>query len=67
MVCIYKGREVRKHFAVLDKIMRQLIFYDTISLEKTMENPGHFLIAFELIKLHEADYKKNRKLFKVVY
>ena len=27
----YKGREVRKNFALLDKIMRQMIFLDIIS------------------------------------
>ena len=27
----YKGREVRKNFAFLDKIMRQMIFLDIIS------------------------------------
>ena len=26
------GREVRKHFSVLDKITRQLIFYDIDSI-----------------------------------
>ena len=29
---VTKGREVRKHFAVLDKITQQLIFYDIISI-----------------------------------
>ena len=30
---VTKGREVGNHFAVLDKIMRQLIFYDIISID----------------------------------
>ena len=29
---MYKVREVRKNFAVLGKITRQLIFYDIISI-----------------------------------
>ena len=29
----YKGREVRKNFAFLDKIMKQLIFFDIVSFD----------------------------------
>ena len=29
---LYKGREVRKHFAELDMIPQQFIFHDAISL-----------------------------------
>ena len=32
---VIKEREVRKHFALLDKISRQLMFYDIISILQT--------------------------------
>ena len=32
ILVLTEGRKVRKHFAVLDKITRQLIFYDIISI-----------------------------------
>ena len=35
ILVLTEGRKVRKHFAVLDKITRQLIFYDIISIAWT--------------------------------
>ena len=36
-ICVVTmGMDIRKHFAVLDKIMRLLIFYDIISISLTL-------------------------------
>ena len=36
ILVVTKGREVRKHFAVLDKITKQLVFYDNTPLVHKM-------------------------------
>ena len=44
-----KVREVRKHFAVLEKIRLQLIFYDIIDISITFTQCGEGLDHFPLL------------------